>query len=89
MACGTPVVATRLASTPEIVREAVAGELFEPRSADALATAISNVLQRCGDANALRTYAEQYGWDSTSRAQVDLFESILRNQAGHWREAVQ
>lgn len=77
MACGTPVVATRLASTPEIVRESVAGELFEPRDAETLAIAVDKVLQRRTDQRALRTYAEQFGWDATSRAQVELFASVL------------
>ena len=77
MACGTPVVATRLASTPEIVRDPVAGELFEPREPDALAAALNRVVERQESPGAVRAYAEQFGWEFTSRAQIDLFESVL------------
>lgn len=78
MACGTPVVATRIWGTPEVVGASVAGELFEPRTADALARAALEVLNRKADPAAVRSYAEQFNWDATSLAQLELFRSVVQ-----------
>ncbi|MEO8037146.1 MAG: glycosyltransferase family 4 protein [Betaproteobacteria bacterium] len=86
MACGTPVIASRIASTPEIVRDPVAGELFD-RDPEALAAAIDLVLGRPAHPSAVRAYAEQFGWEATSLAQVNLFASVVGNSARQLREA--
>lgn len=77
LACGTPVVATRIWGTPEVVRDPVAGELFLPRSAEALAAALRRVFERNADRAAIRRYAEAFSWDETSRAQIALFEGLI------------
>lgn len=87
LACGTPVIASRIPSTPEIVRDPVAGILFEPREPAALAVAIRSILGRVAAPAAVRTYAEQFGWDAVSRAQLGLFESVLGTTARQWRAA--
>lgn len=81
MACGTPVVATRIWGTPEVVRDPVAGELFEPRAPAALALALRRLLARLPDRSAVRAYAEAFGWQPTSDAQLRLFGS-LASRAG-------
>jgi glycosyltransferase involved in cell wall biosynthesis len=77
LACGTPVVATRIWGTPEVVRDPLAGELFLPREAGALAEATRRVLERNADRAELRRYAEAFSWDETSQAQIALFERLL------------
>jgi glycosyltransferase involved in cell wall biosynthesis len=44
MACGAPVVASRLTGIPEIVEDGVDGLLVEPRDVPALASAIARLL---------------------------------------------
>ncbi|MDD5566539.1 MAG: glycosyltransferase family 4 protein [Candidatus Omnitrophica bacterium] len=44
-ALGVPVIATRVGGIPEVVREAVTGILVEPACADALARAITELLE--------------------------------------------
>ncbi len=44
MACGRPVVATKVGCLPEIVKDKVTGTLVEPKDAPALAAAIARLL---------------------------------------------
>ena len=44
MACGRPVVATKVGCLPEIVRDKVTGYLVDPKDAPALAAAIAKIL---------------------------------------------
>jgi glycosyltransferase involved in cell wall biosynthesis len=44
MAAGAPVVATRVGGVPELVEHGVSGLLVEPRSPEALAAAVSELL---------------------------------------------
>jgi glycosyltransferase involved in cell wall biosynthesis len=87
LASGTPVIASKIPSTPEIVRDSVAGILFEPREPVALAQAIRSILARPADPAAVRAYAEQFGWDAVSHAQSQLFESVIATATESWREA--
>lgn len=79
MACGTPVVATRIWGTPEVVARPEAGVLVDTRDAPALADGVLRLLAVAPDRAAVRRYAEGFGWDETSRGQVELF----RRLAGH------
>ena len=77
MACGTPVVATRIWGTPEVVADPVAGTLFEPRSTEALAEGLRRQWAAMPERQAVRAYAENFGWDATSQAQVELFSALV------------
>jgi len=76
MACGTPVVATRIWGTPEVVAGPVAGVLVDERSAPALAAGMLRLLAAPPDRSAVRRYAEGYGWDATSHSQLELFSRL-------------
>jgi glycosyltransferase involved in cell wall biosynthesis len=77
MACGTPVVATPVDGTPEVVAEATAGRLTDDRSAAAIVAAIRRLFAELPRRGATRRYAEGFGWDDTSRGQVEIFERVL------------
>jgi teichuronic acid biosynthesis glycosyltransferase TuaC len=77
LACGTPVVATAVWGTPEIVAQPTAGRLVEERSPEALSGAIREVLAGPPARAAIRAYAERFGWELTTAAQLRLFRSIL------------
>jgi glycosyltransferase involved in cell wall biosynthesis len=77
MACGTPVVATRIWGTPEVVQEPVAGRLVAERSAEAFAQAIRGLLADRPDRAAVRRYAEGFSWEATTQGQIALFRGIV------------
>jgi glycosyltransferase involved in cell wall biosynthesis len=77
MACGTPVAATAVGGVPEIVRSAAAGIVVTPRTPAAFADALHRLLEAPPDRSETRAYAEGFGWEATSRGQVDLFRRVL------------
>lgn len=76
MACGTPVVATRIWGTGEAVTAPEAGLLVEERSAEALAEGIRLLLRAPPDRAATRAHAERFGWEPTTRGQLELFRAV-------------
>lgn len=87
MACGTPVVATRIWGTPEVVQGAVAGRLVE-RDTASIAAGVEALLSAYPKRAEVRAYAEGFGWQETSAAQLALFRAIAGragNQAGNFR----
>lgn len=81
MACGTPVVATRIWGTPEVVGEACAGELVAERTAPGLVRGVKTLLARAPDRADTRRYAEGFSWDATTAGQKALFERVLTRAA--------
>jgi teichuronic acid biosynthesis glycosyltransferase TuaC len=79
MGCGTPVVATNVNGTPEVVTDPKLGILVEERTAPALARAIRTLRAVAPDRAAVRTYAEQFSWDDTARANKALFVAAARH----------
>lgn len=76
MACGTPVVATRVNGTPEVVASPEAGRLADVRDVPHLKQALLDLLHDYPDRANVRRYAEQFSWDETSQAQYGLFSRI-------------
>lgn len=79
MACGTPVVATNIWGTPEVVAVPEAGVLVE-RSENSIADGIKHLLNDYPDRNATRKYAEQFSWDETTSGQYELFSNIAKQR---------
>lgn len=74
MACGTPVVATNVWGTPEVVQTPVAGVLMSSRTAHGVAMGVRQLRARYPDRAATRAYAEGFSWASTTRGQIRLFQ---------------
>jgi len=83
MACGTPVVATDIWGTPEVVTRDEVGLLVPERSAAALAATLARLLAEPRDRAGVRRYAEGFAWDHTSRLQADLFREIAGGSLAH------
>lgn len=78
MACGTPVIATNVWGTPEVVAAPEAGILMQERSSRYLAAAVCLLQQNYPDRADTRRYAEQFGWNETTEGQLQLFRSVLK-----------
>lgn len=76
MACGTPVVATSIWGTPEVVTSTVAGRLMKTRDVDAVVEAVTDLLGNYPNRTDVRRYAERFGWAETTRGQIELFREI-------------
>lgn len=81
VACGTPVVASRVWGTPELITDPLVGRLVEPREADAFARELTAVLADRIDRAAVRAFAQGLSWENASRAQLALFGRLLSPEA--------
>ncbi|MFJ4487374.1 glycogen synthase [Streptomyces longwoodensis] len=88
MACGTPVVASRVGGIPEVVEDGRtgllvdlddAGEAFEAALARALdeVTGDPERARRMGEAGRERA-VDEFGWDAVARRTVGLYEEVLK-----------
>ncbi|MER6569766.1 glycogen synthase [Streptomyces sp. NPDC001093] len=85
MACGTPVVASRVGGIPEVVDDGRTGVLvdvdeeFETRLAAALEAVLGDpeAARRMGEAGRERA-ALEFGWDAVARRTAALYEEILK-----------
>jgi glycosyltransferase involved in cell wall biosynthesis len=81
MACGTPVIASNVGGVRENVTAAEAGVVLEERDAQAVAGALRGLLANPPERSATRRYAEQFGWEATTRGQLQLFRQVLETSA--------
>ena len=77
MACGTPVIATDIWGTSEVVSTEAAGRLMARRDARALADAWHDLMSAMPARAATRQYAEGFSWNATTQGQLQLFESVV------------
>jgi len=81
LACGTPVVATRVGGLTSIVRDGETGLLVPWRDADLFASALRRVLEdeplRRHLAGQARESVLGYGWDRIADEHLALYEDVL------------
>ncbi len=77
IACGTPVVATPLWGTPEVVAVPEAGVLTRDRSVEGIVEGVSRLFAHYPNREATRRYAEKFSWDDTTRGQLEIFRRVL------------
>lgn len=77
LACGTPVVATRVEGTPELITAPEAGELMSERTSEALVSAWNKLWARKPARASTRQFAERLGWQPVIEAQTELYAQVL------------
>lgn len=81
MASGTPVVATDVWGSGEVVASSAAGLLAPSRTVQSLTKSIRTLLSHPPDRKDTRRYAEGFSWAETSKGQSDLFGRIVSPSA--------
>lgn len=77
MACGTPVLATNIWGTPEVVSTPAAGVLMARRDAAGLAAAWEQLHRQLPTRAATRAHAETFSWEATTQGQLRLFREVI------------
>ena len=77
MACGTPVVASAVWGTPEVVARPEAGVLMPSLDPQGVAEGVRRLFAAYPDREATRRYAEGFNWNATTEGQLKLFRGIL------------
>jgi glycosyltransferase involved in cell wall biosynthesis len=76
MACGTPVVASNIWGTPEVVTSPDAGRLMPELSARGVVEGVRELAGSPPVRASTRRYAEAFGWDETTAGQLALFQRL-------------
>jgi glycosyltransferase involved in cell wall biosynthesis len=78
MACGAPVVATRVGALPEVL--AASAELVPPGDVGALTAALKLLIEdedrRAHSASEGRRQAARFTWDATAAATADVYRTL-------------
>ena len=81
LACGTPVVASRVGGLATIVQDGETGYLFDERSPEALATYLCLLMSeneiRNSMAGAARQSVMKYNWSSTAHRLFQMYQELL------------
>lgn len=77
MACGTPVMATNIWGTPEVVSTPAAGVLMACRDAPALAAAWVQLHTQLPTREETRAHAQTFSWEATTQGQLQLFRRVV------------
>ncbi len=77
MACGTPVIASNVWGTPEVVAAPQAGVLMRERTPAGLVEAVATLRAGYPSHDETRRYAEKFSWADTTQGQIDLFRKVI------------
>lgn len=77
MASGTPVIASDVWGSPEVVNSPDAGVLMKERTPAGLIDAYRRLMETTPCRHATRRHAEKFGWSETTRAQIELMRNVV------------
>jgi glycosyltransferase involved in cell wall biosynthesis len=79
LACGIPVVGTRVGGIPEVLTDAT-GILVDPGQPQQLAEALAVALGRTWDRSAIVAHSQQFSWDTNARSLYELLEKSFEQK---------
>lgn len=78
IACGCPVVSTRVNGTPEIILKPEAGILIDDRKPETIAKGILELFKNLPSRAETSAYAKDFTWKETSLGQEKIFKKICK-----------
>jgi teichuronic acid biosynthesis glycosyltransferase TuaC len=78
IACGTPVIATPVGGTVEVLDDPRAGSFYPVGDVAALAQKINSFFITPLDRAAVRKSAERFSWGGTTQAQMAILKSLIK-----------
>lgn len=76
MACGKPVIGTRVGGVPEAITNDDVGILVDPEDAETLAQAILEALDRKWMPQIISNYAKRYSWSSLVSQILKIYQQV-------------
>lgn len=80
IACGTPVIATDVGGSKEVIDSPEVGELLSDRSSASIVKALTSVFSRELDKERVRFFSERYGWEATTNLQYKRLNEIAKTK---------
>jgi len=77
MACGKPVIGTKVGGVPEAITHEGLGTLVNPRDPEALATAILEALEKEWKSEIILKHAEKYSWSNLTKQIISVYQKVL------------
>lgn len=77
MACGTPVVATDVWGTRELLTSDVCGRLVPDRTPESLADGVRSLFAAVPDRRAVRRFAEGFTWTDTAAEHIKVLDAVV------------
>jgi len=72
MACGTPVLATKVGGIPEVVNEKICGKLIEARCEIAVTNGLIYLLNQSWDKDKIKDQGKKFTWEHNKRQLIEL-----------------
>jgi glycosyltransferase involved in cell wall biosynthesis len=81
LACGTPVIASRVGGIPEILISPDFGEMAPPGDSEALAQAMLAATEKTWDRKKIVAYAQAHTWAQRTQSLLQVYQSVLAHGA--------
>ena len=82
LACGTPVVATRVGGVPELINRPAFGLLVPPQDPLALKTALGEALARTWNRSEISSWAQSRSWERVSGEVLEEMVQVVKSSGG-------
>lgn len=80
LACGKPVVASRIGGIPELITSDAYGLLMPPANSEALAESLSYGLEKTWNSQTIRHCGTQYSWSAVAERLLNLYRQVLQEE---------
>ncbi len=77
LACGRPVVATKVGGIPEAVTNDTLGILVEPDNSEELAATLNKALEKEWNYQAIAEYGKRFSWDTIAEEYTELYKNVV------------